>query len=121
MLISVAADQANYLLQRLREEETLAANVIGRISDGPAGTIRSVPETLIDAAALERHPARSTRVCHSARQAGIAHRRGTEYVVTAVRLTTRENRDALVGRHPMTGEELEFLLEDVDAFEVVGE
>jgi uncharacterized protein with PhoU and TrkA domain len=48
-------------------------------------------------------------------------RRGTEYVVTAVRLTTRENRDALVGRHPMTGEELEFLLEDVDGFEVVGE
>jgi len=48
------------------------------------------------------------------------YRRGTEYVVTAVRLTTRGNRDALVGRHPMTGEELEFLLEDVDAFEVVG-
>jgi hypothetical protein len=48
-------------------------------------------------------------------------RRGTEYVVTAVRLTTRANRDALVGRHPMTGEELEFLLEDVDGFEVVGE
>jgi len=48
-------------------------------------------------------------------------RRGTEYVVTAVRLTTRANRDALVGRHPMTGEELEFLPEDVDGFEVVGE
>jgi hypothetical protein len=42
-------------------------------------------------------------------------------VVTAVRLTTRGNRDALVGRHPMTGEELEFLLDDLDQFEVVGD
>ncbi|HSR91459.1 MAG TPA: hypothetical protein VLK88_09140 [Gemmatimonadales bacterium] len=48
-------------------------------------------------------------------------RRGSEYVVTAVRLTTRGNRDALVGRHPMTGEELEFMLEELDAFEVVGD
>jgi hypothetical protein len=48
-------------------------------------------------------------------------RRGTEYVVTAVRLTTRANRDALVGRHPMTGEELEFLLDELDEFEIVGE
>jgi len=40
LLISVAASQAMYLTERLREEETLAANVIGRISDGPAGTIR---------------------------------------------------------------------------------
>lgn len=48
-------------------------------------------------------------------------RRGTEYIVTALRLTSRDNRDALVGRLPMTGEELEFLLEDLDEFQVVGE
>jgi hypothetical protein len=40
LLISVPASQAKYLTERLREEETLAANVIGQISDGPAGTIR---------------------------------------------------------------------------------
>jgi hypothetical protein len=48
-------------------------------------------------------------------------RRGSEYVVTAIRLTSRGNRDALVGRLPMTGEELEFLLDELDEFEVVGE
>jgi len=40
LLISVAASRAKDLTERLREEETLAASVIGRISDGPAGTIR---------------------------------------------------------------------------------
>ena len=48
-------------------------------------------------------------------------RRGTEYIVTALRLTSRDNRDALVGRLPMTGEELEFLLDELDEFQVVGE
>ena len=33
-------------------------------------------------------------------------RRGTEYVVTALRLTTFDRRDVLVGRLPMTGEEI---------------
>jgi selenide, water dikinase len=40
LLISVAANRANSLTERLRKENTLAASVIGRISDGPAGTIR---------------------------------------------------------------------------------
>lgn len=47
-------------------------------------------------------------------------RRGTEYVVTALRLTTLDRRDALVGRLPMTGEEITLRLDEVDSFQVVG-
>lgn len=46
-------------------------------------------------------------------------RRGTEYVVTARRLTTVRQRDALVGHIPMTGEEETFILDDLDAFQIV--
>ncbi len=46
-------------------------------------------------------------------------RRGTEYIVIPDRLTTRENSDAFVGRLPMTGEELVFVLTDVDGFQVL--
>jgi hypothetical protein len=46
-------------------------------------------------------------------------RRGNEYVVVAVGLVTRAAREALVGRLPMTGEELVFTLEEVDAFQVL--
>jgi len=47
-------------------------------------------------------------------------RRGTEYVVTALRLTTVDRREALVGRLPMTGEEITLRLDEVDGFQVVG-
>ena len=47
-------------------------------------------------------------------------RRGTEYIVTALRLTTVERREALVGRLPMTGEELAFRLDQIDSFQVIG-
>ncbi len=46
-------------------------------------------------------------------------RRGSEYVVNAVRMTTTGNRDAFVGRLPMTGEEMTFVLEDLDAMLVL--
>jgi transcriptional antiterminator Rof (Rho-off) len=46
-------------------------------------------------------------------------RRGTEYVVTALRLTTTGRQDALVARLPMTGEELSFALDDIAAFQVL--
>jgi uncharacterized protein with PhoU and TrkA domain len=46
-------------------------------------------------------------------------RRGTEYVVVAVRMTTVEGRDALIGRLPMTGEELTFKLDEIDSFQVI--
>ena len=47
-------------------------------------------------------------------------RRGTESVVTALRLTTFARRDALVGRLPRTGEEITLRLDEVDSFQVVG-
>ncbi len=46
-------------------------------------------------------------------------RRGTEYVVTAVRVAPVGRREALVGRLPMTGEELTFILDDIDSFQVI--
>ena len=46
-------------------------------------------------------------------------RRGTEYVVVALRLAT-ENRDELLeGRLPMTGETLAFRLRDIERFAVL--
>jgi hypothetical protein len=47
-------------------------------------------------------------------------RRGTEYVVTALRITTVDRRDALVGLLPMTGEEITLRLDEVESFQVVG-
>jgi hypothetical protein len=46
-------------------------------------------------------------------------RRGTEYVVVARRLTTVERREALIGQLPMTGEELPFILDEIDHFQVI--
>lgn len=46
-------------------------------------------------------------------------RRGTEYVVIAVRMTTASNRDALVGRLPMTGEDMVFILDELDSLQVL--
>jgi hypothetical protein len=46
-------------------------------------------------------------------------RRGTEYIVVALRLTTVERQEALIGRLPMTGEELPFVLNDIDHFQVI--
>ena len=46
-------------------------------------------------------------------------RRGTEYVVVARRLVTRGRREVLMGFLPMTGEELEFVLEEIDGFEIL--
>jgi hypothetical protein len=46
-------------------------------------------------------------------------RRGTEYIVIAVRVTEVDQHEALVGRLPMTGEELIFRLEDIESFQVI--
>ncbi|HWA58124.1 MAG TPA: hypothetical protein VG692_12765 [Gemmatimonadales bacterium] len=46
-------------------------------------------------------------------------RRGSEYVVIAVRMTSVNNRDAFVGRLPMTGEEMTFVLNDVEYMQVL--
>ncbi len=46
-------------------------------------------------------------------------RRGTEFIVVALRLTSAGNQEALVGRLPMTGEELTFILDEIDAMQVL--
>lgn len=46
-------------------------------------------------------------------------RRGTEYIVVALRLSARGSREAFVGRLPMTGEELTFVLDELEGFHVV--
>jgi hypothetical protein len=46
-------------------------------------------------------------------------RRGTEYIVTALRVSSTGPHEALVGRLPMTGEELTFRLDQIDAFQVI--
>jgi uncharacterized protein with PhoU and TrkA domain len=58
---------------------------------------------------------------HAARQ-GLRvalQRRGTEYVVVAQRVTSVGRQDALIGRLPMTGENLTFLLDEIDSFQVI--
>jgi uncharacterized protein with PhoU and TrkA domain len=46
-------------------------------------------------------------------------RRGTEYIVIAVRVTSVDQHDALIGTLPMTGEDLTFLLDEIDDFQVI--
>jgi hypothetical protein len=48
------------------------------------------------------------------------NRRGTEYVVVALSVTTVKARDAMVGRLPMTGEEMTFILDELESFAIVG-
>ncbi len=47
-------------------------------------------------------------------------RRGTEYIVVALRVTTADQHEVLIGRLPMTGEDLTFRLDQIDSFQVVG-
>jgi hypothetical protein len=47
-------------------------------------------------------------------------RRGTEFIVIATGLTSVKARDALVGRLPMTGEEMTFILDELESFAIVG-
>ena len=46
-------------------------------------------------------------------------RRGSEYVVIAVALRSEGSTETLVGRLPMTGEELSFVLDDLESFQVI--
>jgi uncharacterized protein with PhoU and TrkA domain len=46
-------------------------------------------------------------------------RRGTEYIVVALRVTSIDQHEALVGKLPMTGEDLTFRLEEIDSFQVI--
>ncbi|MDX2192292.1 MAG: hypothetical protein NW201_02990 [Gemmatimonadales bacterium] len=51
----------------------------------------------------------------------VLFRRGTEYVVVARRVRALGRDDAVIGYLPTTGEELVFLLNDIDDFRMVGE
>ena len=53
------------------------------------------------------------------RQRVILRRRGNEYVVVASALTTSRGREALSGYLAMTGEEMLFVLDDLDFFQVI--
>lgn len=46
-------------------------------------------------------------------------RRGTEYIVVALKVTSVDQHDALVGRLPMTGEDLTFRLDEIASFQVI--
>ncbi len=46
-------------------------------------------------------------------------RRGTEFIVVALKVTTEGRHEVLVGRLPMTGEELTFALDEIDAMQVL--
>jgi hypothetical protein len=68
-------------------------------------------------------PERMNRLEHAIRK-GLRvalMRRGTEYIVTAVRLASQNNKEAFVGHLPMTGDELTFVLEELDDFQVIGD
>ena len=47
-------------------------------------------------------------------------RRGTEYIVVALRVTSADRHEVLIGRLPMTGEDLTFRLDQIDSFQVIG-
>lgn len=49
----------------------------------------------------------------------ILRRRGNEYVVVASAMTTSRGREALSGYLAMTGEEMLFVLDDLDFFQVI--
>jgi uncharacterized protein with PhoU and TrkA domain len=46
-------------------------------------------------------------------------RRGTEYIVVALRVTSIDQHDALIGRLPMTGEDFTFRLDEIDSLQVI--
>ncbi|MEO7985128.1 MAG: hypothetical protein ABI766_01255 [Gemmatimonadales bacterium] len=58
---------------------------------------------------------------HAARQGRrvAVMRRGTEYVVVALRVTSVGRQEALIGRLPMTGEEIVLRLDEIDAMQVL--
>ncbi len=68
-------------------------------------------------------PERMNRLESAARRGlrVVLNRRGSEYVVTALRVTTVGQHEAFIGHLPMTGEELTFILNDIDDFQVIGD
>jgi hypothetical protein len=50
----------------------------------------------------------------------VLQRRGTEYVVTAERISQGPEGESFHARLPMTGETMEFLLKEIEWFQVLG-
>jgi hypothetical protein len=46
-------------------------------------------------------------------------RRGTEYIVIPERIVVRKGREAIIARHPNTGDALTIYLDETDRLEVV--
>jgi hypothetical protein len=72
------------------------------------GTFRWTPERMEQLESAVRH-----------RKRVLLRRRGNEHVVTAAGLTQSRGRDALSAVVSMTGEELLFVLSDLDHFQVI--
>ncbi|HEY3933334.1 MAG TPA: hypothetical protein VGL65_01815 [Gemmatimonadales bacterium] len=66
-------------------------------------------------------PERMEQLEHAVRQHRrvALRRRGNDYVVVASALTQSRGRDALAGHLAMTGDELLFVLDDLDHFQVI--
>jgi len=58
------------------------------------------------------------RAAQSGRRVAVT-RQGTEYVIEARRIEAIGNREVLIGRLPMTGEEKRFELDRIEAFQVI--
>lgn len=60
---------------------------------------------------LERAVTRGTRIA--------VHRRGTEYVLVPLELATRDGREVIEARNPITGDHLSLFLDELDGIEVI--
>jgi hypothetical protein len=60
---------------------------------------------------LERAVTRGERI--------VVHRRGTEYIVVPLSLTTRAGREVIDARNPTTGDSLTLYLDELDSLELV--
>jgi hypothetical protein len=61
---------------------------------------------------LERAVARGQRLA-------ISRRGGSQFIVIPVRLNISANRETIEARHPSTGDEMFFHIDEIDRFEVV--
>jgi hypothetical protein len=60
---------------------------------------------------LERAVTRGERI--------VVYRRGTEYIVVPLSLTTRAGREVIDARNPTTGDTLTLYLDELDSLELV--
>ena len=123
LLLAVPPENEAALLAGLRAEKTPAAAAIGRLTPGPAGQIRVGPIAVAFASMspLRWTAQRMDQLEHAARNGRrvALMRRGTEFIVVALRVTSAGRHEVLVGLLPMTGEELTFRLDEIDAMQVL--